>query len=92
MFFVMIQHLTVAGWSVVVRRLGEFVLAGVPVLVLLSPLSLQARTLSTNGRMLDTTAVVMQRRDIQLHLKAKLTMQKRTSREKRQRHMGTKLT
>lgn len=36
LFFVMIQHLTVANWSVVVRRLAEFVLAGMPTIVFLS--------------------------------------------------------
>jgi len=35
LFFVILQHLTRAGWSVVVRRLGETVAATLPVLALL---------------------------------------------------------
>lgn len=34
-FFVLIQHLTSAGWSVTVRRTAEFLLAGLPVFLLL---------------------------------------------------------
>jgi hypothetical protein len=35
LFFVMLQHLTHAGWSVVVRRLAEMVAANIPMLVVL---------------------------------------------------------
>lgn len=35
LFFVMIQHLTRAGWSIVVRRVAEFVAATMPLLALL---------------------------------------------------------
>ncbi|MCG8557497.1 MAG: hypothetical protein MJD61_19745 [Proteobacteria bacterium] len=35
MFFVLIQHLTGAGWSVTVRRTAEFLTRGVPVLIVL---------------------------------------------------------
>ncbi len=36
LFFVILQHLTRAGWSVVVRRLGEFVIEAIPRLALLA--------------------------------------------------------
>lgn len=36
MFFVLIQHLTGAGWSVTVRRTAEFFTAGAPAIVLLA--------------------------------------------------------
>lgn len=35
MFFVLIQHLTSAGWSVTVRRTSEFVLSALPVMTIL---------------------------------------------------------
>jgi hypothetical protein len=35
LFFVMLHHLTRAGWSVVVRRLAEIIAANIPMLVLL---------------------------------------------------------
>ncbi len=34
-FFVFIQHLTASGWSVSVRRLGEFMLTGLPIMAIL---------------------------------------------------------
>lgn len=36
LFFVTLQHLTRAGWSVVVRRLAEFMASALPLLTLLS--------------------------------------------------------
>ncbi|MEW6250640.1 MAG: quinol:cytochrome C oxidoreductase [Planctomycetota bacterium] len=36
LFFVMLQHLTRAGWSVSIRRLAEFIVGTLPVLALLS--------------------------------------------------------
>ncbi len=35
LFFVVVQHITKAGWSVTVRRVAEFFMAGLPVFVLL---------------------------------------------------------
>lgn len=35
MFFVLIQHITRAGWSIVIRRVAEFAMATVPLFVLL---------------------------------------------------------
>ncbi|CAN5474068.1 hypothetical protein BH09MYX1_BH09MYX1_49140 [soil metagenome] len=45
-FFILIQHLTSAGWSVTVRRVSEFFAAGTPaLLVLVIPVALFAPTL-----------------------------------------------
>lgn len=45
-FFVLMQHLTSAGWSVTVRRVAEFLAAGAAVLVVLViPIALMATTL-----------------------------------------------
>ena len=46
LFFVVIQHATRAGWSVVVRRLAEVLSMGFPVLlVLFAPIALGAHDL-----------------------------------------------
>jgi hypothetical protein len=45
-FFVLIQHVTSAGWSVVVRRIAEFLMSGIMVFVLLfAPIGLHVDTL-----------------------------------------------
>ncbi len=46
LFFVLIQHLTKAGWSVTVRRTAEFFMSGLPVFVVLAlPILVSIRTL-----------------------------------------------
>ncbi|RYZ57480.1 MAG: hypothetical protein EOP08_17165, partial [Proteobacteria bacterium] len=46
LWFVLIQHLTKAGWSVTVRRTAEFFMAGLPVFAILSlPVLLSIHTL-----------------------------------------------
>jgi hypothetical protein len=50
MFFVLIQHLTAAGWSVGVRRVAESITATIPLLGILS-LPLLGSVLANNGQL-----------------------------------------